>query len=53
MAKKKKKIDKIVVPKELIYQAQKERFNPFQTGTGAHKSKKTYTRKSKHKNREY
>ena len=54
MAKKKNKtIETIIIPKELIYQAKKERFNPYQTGTGAHRNKKAYTRKTKHKNREY
>lgn len=54
MAKKKNKpLGTIIIPKELIYQAKKERFNPFQTGTGAHRDKKKYTRKQKYKNKEF
>lgn len=47
MAKKKREM-KIVIPKEKVYEATKERFNPFQTGHGAHKDKTKYTRKRKH-----
>lgn len=47
--KRQKKTEKIVVPKELIMEAKKPRYNPFQGGTGAHKTIKSYTRKEKHK----
>ena len=40
------------IAKELIWQVKKPRFNAHQTGTGAHKSKKTYTRKQKYKGAE-
>lgn len=49
----KKKIEKIVIPKELVVAAEKPRYNPFQGGTGAHKSVKTYTRKEKYKVKYY
>ena len=48
MAKKKNKPIKIgVISREMIFNSTKERFNPFQGGTGAHKNKKAYTRKQK------
>lgn len=31
------------------FELDKPRYNPYQTGHGVHKSKKTYTRKVKHK----
>lgn len=43
----KKKSYTIVVPKEKVLEAKKPRYNPFQGGTGRHKSKKDYTRKGK------
>lgn len=42
---KKEKIGKI--EKEVIFQAQKERYNPFQTGFGAHGEKKYNRKKNK------
>lgn len=45
----KKKSMKIVIPKEKVYQAEKPRYNPYQTGHGAHKDKTKYSRKKKHK----
>ena len=44
---KNKSIGKIVIPKEKIYEATKQRFNPHQGGSGAHKSPKDYSRKGK------
>ena len=35
-----------------MWQSKKPRYNPYQTGHGVVKSKKAYTRKSKHQNRE-
>lgn len=46
---KKKSVGKVIIPKEKIYEATKERFNPYQTGHGAWKDKSKYTRKTKHK----
>lgn len=54
MAKKKNKNIKIgEIPKELVFNATKERYNPYQGGYGAHKNKKAYTRKDKHKVKYY
>ncbi len=54
MAKKKNKNIKIgEIPKELVFNATKERYNPFQGGYGAHRNKKVYTRKDKHKQKYY
>ena len=54
MAKKKNKPIKIgVISREMIFNSTKERFNPFQGGTGAHKNKKAYTRKEKYKKKSY
>lgn len=50
---KKKKSETITIPKELVLQAEKPRYNAFQGGTGAHKTAKTYTRKDKHRERLY
>lgn len=44
---KKKQVHTIVIPKEKVLEAEKPRYNPFQTGHGAHKNKKAYTRKGK------
>ncbi len=41
------------ITKEYLWQVKKPRFNAHQTGTGAHKSKKKYTRKRKHKGASY
>lgn len=50
MSKKKNKIIKIgEISKEMVFNATKERYNPFQGGYGAHKNKKAYTRKEKYK----
>lgn len=49
MVKKKKTIGKIVIPKELVMEAQKPRYNAYQGGIGVHKTIKTYNRKEKHK----
>ena len=46
---KKKQVHTIVIPKEKVLEAEKPRYNPFQTGHGAHKNKKVYTRKQKHR----
>ena len=51
--KRKKTTETLIIPKELVLQAEKPRYNPFQGGTGAHKTAKTYTRKTKHKERLY
>lgn len=48
MIKKKKKIDKIVIPKEKIYEAKKPRYNAFQGGYGIQGETK-YNRKQKHR----
>lgn len=48
MTKKKKKIDKIIIPKEKIYEAKKPRYNAFQGGYGAQGEIK-YNRKEKHR----
>ena len=54
MAKKKNKPIKVgVISREMIFNSTKERFNPFQGGTGAHKNKKAYTRKEKYKKKYY
>ena len=54
MAKKKNKPIKIgVISREMLFNSTKERFNPFQGGTGAHKNKKAYIRKEKHKKKYY
>lgn len=49
MKRKNKPIKVGVIEKEMIFNATKERFNAFQGGYGAHKNKKAYSRKSKHK----
>lgn len=50
MSKKKNKIIKIgEISKEMVFNATKERYNPFQGGYGAHKNKKAYTRKEKYR----
>lgn len=54
MAKKKNTPIKIgEISKELLFNAKKERYNPYQGGYGAHKNKKAYTRKDKHKVKYY
>ena len=40
MVKKKKTIGKIVIPKELVMEAQKPRYNAYQGGIGIHKTLK-------------
>ena len=44
----KKEPKSIVVTAQQQFETQKTRYNPFQTGHGAHKSKKAYSRKPKH-----
>ncbi len=44
---KKKEIFVIKISKEKRLEAEKPRYNPYQGGTGGHKSKKDYTRKGK------
>lgn len=46
--KKKKKIDKIIIPKEKVYEAKKPRYNAFAGGYGTHGDTK-YNRKQKYK----
>lgn len=54
MSKKKNKIIKIgEISKEMVFNATKERYNPFQGGYGAHKNKKAYTRKEKYRTKYY
>lgn len=54
MAKKKNKSIKIgTISKEMIFNSTKERYNPFQGGYGAHRNKKAYNRKEKHKQKYY
>lgn len=53
MKRKNKPIKIGTIDKELIFNATKERFNPFQGGYGAHKNKKAYSRKQKHKEKYY
>ena len=53
MKKKNKPIKIGTISRELVFNATKERFNPFQGGTGAHKNKKAYTRKDKYKKKYY
>lgn len=53
MAKNKKTIGKIVIPKEMIIQAEKPRYNAYQGGTGAWEDKKKYKRKEKHQKKYY
>lgn len=54
MAKKKNKIIKIgEISKEMVFNATKERYNPFQGGYGVHKNKKAYTRKEKYRTKYY
>lgn len=49
MAKKNTLIKIGEIPKEMIFNAKKERYNPYQGGYGAFKDKKKYTRKEKYK----
>lgn len=44
-----KPVKPIVISKEVIFAIEKPRYNAHQTGTGAHRSAKAYTRKQKHK----
>lgn len=54
MAKKKnKKVTIGIIPKEMILDAVKPRFNAFQGGIGAFKDKTKYTRKKKHNKKEW
>ena len=46
---KRQKIETFEIPKDLLIEAKKPRYNAFQGGYGAHKSEKIYTRKQKHK----
>lgn len=46
---KRKEIATFVIPKDLIIEKEKPRYNAHQTGTGSHKSAKDYTRKDKYK----
>ena len=46
---KRQKIETFEIPKDILIAAKKPRYNAYQGGTGAHKSKKAYTRKQKHK----
>lgn len=46
---KRKPVETFTIPKDLIMEAQKPRYNAYQTGTGAHKSAKDYKRRDKHK----
>jgi hypothetical protein len=39
----------IIITAEKRFELDKPRYNAHQTGTGAHKSAKAYTRKQKHK----
>ena len=39
----------IVIPAERIWDAHKPRFNGYACGHGAHRNKKAYTRKQKHR----
>lgn len=48
MKKKKKETNKIVIPKEKIYEAKKPRFNAYQGGYGAQGDTR-YNRKQKHR----
>ena len=43
----------LVITAQAQFHQEKPRYNAHQTGTGAHKSIKTYTRKMKHKNGEW
>lgn len=45
----KKQSQSFTIPKELILQAEKPRYNPYQGGYGKHKDKTKYTRKVKYK----
>jgi len=47
----KKNHKRIIITAEQQFELDKPRFNAHQTGHGAHRSKKAYTRKSKHQNR--
>lgn len=38
----------LVITAQQQFETEKPRFNPFQTGHGAHTSKKAYKRKPKH-----
>lgn len=50
MAKKKNKAIRIgTITKEQRFEAEKPRYNAYQGGYGAFKSKKAYSRKDKHK----
>ena len=48
-----KPVKPIVIAKEVVFAIEKPRFNAHQTGTGAHRSKKVYSRKQKHSGQEY
>jgi hypothetical protein len=43
----------IIITAEQRFAAEKPRYNAHQTGHGAHKSKKAYTRKPKHRGQEF
>ena len=47
--KKKKEKMSFEIPKEILREAQKPRYNSHQGGYGVHKSPKDYSRKTKHK----
>lgn len=46
---KRKPVETFTIPKDLLVEAQKPKYNGYQTGHGAHKSAKDYKRRDKHK----
>jgi hypothetical protein len=48
-----KPVKPIIISGQLLWDKYKPRFNAHQTGTGAHKSKKVYNRKPKHRSEEW
>jgi hypothetical protein len=51
MSKKKNTPSVLIITAEQRFDVEKPRYNAHQTGHGAHKNKKAYTRKTKHKGR--
>lgn len=41
-----------VIPADMLFEVEKPRFNPFQSGHGAHRNRKAYDRKRKHRGQE-
>jgi hypothetical protein len=50
---KKKNTQPLIITAQQQFDVEKPRYNAHQTGHGAHKNKKAYTRKCKHRGQEW